>query len=340
MSGMPYPFAGVSEGDRALLAQMTREQLIIAAARVTLHQKRLQHDILDIGSEDDLRGRVNFLARSESAFDQSRAASPHLAGQLAQIGAWVQSASDRGDARAIQSLRLLARDPAMQGFEPRHLAPAAEPSPRMNNAIEGVGVAGIAPVTKGLHEQYYRDGSSASSGGSQYRASGQRIETAMEDTATVSSMLDLATRQGWSSIRTYGSAAFRQSVWLEGMARGINVQGYTPTAQELDQGTKRAAAAGTLSKIDDPAVKAFLNARTSDERTAAATTYPQLKSAFSLQASAAKFAEEVLAASARPAFMERFRQNLAADLAKGVELPAVQIREQQQRRTRDQASGR
>lgn len=342
MSGMPYPFEGITEGDRALLARMTREQLQAAAARVNFLQKHLQKDILGIGSEDDLRSRGDSLARSKREFDQVLASSPHLSGPLQQLRAWVAAASEKGDVAAIASLRRLVHDPAVQAAEPRQLAPDASSRPRLGNSIEGVGTAaGIQPQEKHLHEQHYRSGVAGNAGSLQYRAEGLRVETDREDAQTVSSMLDLAVRRGWTTIRTHGSAAFRQAVWLEGMARGINVQGYTPTVQELEQGTRRAAAAGKIAQVDDdPVVRAFLESKTPQQRRDAAERYPQLKNAFTLQANVEKYAESRLAERSRPTFVERIRQNIATDLANGLTLPAVQVREQQLRRTRALASER
>ncbi|CAD7741435.1 hypothetical protein LMG31884_47700 (plasmid) [Xanthomonas hydrangeae] len=346
MSGMPYPLEGISEGDRALLARMTREQLLATADRVSFHQKNIQKDILGIGSEEDLASLKDSLFRSDRAFDQVLANTPHLSKPLQQIRAWVTEASGKGDLAAISALRRLVHDPAVQAGEPRQRVPDVAAATRLSNGIEGVGTAaGMQPQEKYVGEQHYRnsplDPATGNFGRLQYRAAGLRIETDLEDAETVSSMLDLVVRRGWMTIQTHGSAAFRQAVWLEGMARGVNVQGYSPTVQELEQGTHRAAAAGKIAQVDDdPVVRAFLESKTLQQRREAAERYPQLKNAFTLQANVEKYAEVCLAEPKRPTFIERIRQNIASDLANGLTLPAMQVREQQVRRTRALASER
>lgn len=65
-----------------------------------------------------------------------------------------------------------------------------------------------------------------------FQAGENRLRSKVSDEKTISIMLDTAAHRGWTSIDVKGSKEFRQAAWIEGQARGIAVNGYTPT--ELD----------------------------------------------------------------------------------------------------------
>ena len=52
-------------------------------------------------------------------------------------------------------------------------------------------------------------------------------------------MVTLAEAKGWQAIKVSGHREFRRKVWMDASLRGIEVHGYQPTEQELDQLNKR-----------------------------------------------------------------------------------------------------
>jgi hypothetical protein len=64
---------------------------------------------------------------------------------------------------------------------------------------------------------------------------GKQISTNNDVPMVVRAMADLAQAKGWEGIRIKGTPEFMRSTWLEARLRGIDVQGYTPTAEDRKQ---------------------------------------------------------------------------------------------------------
>lgn len=62
---------------------------------------------------------------------------------------------------------------------------------------------------------------------------GTKLVARSNDERVTLAMATMAEAKGWSSIRVKGHPVFRQQVWLHASMRGIAVQGYTPTRDDL-----------------------------------------------------------------------------------------------------------
>lgn len=143
-------------------------------------------------------------------------------------------------------------------------------------------------------------------------------------------------------MKVTGTEAFRRAVWLEAASRGIAVVGYKPTEAERETAKLAAERNGHMNRIEaNPAVRAFTEARTGEERLAAAKAHPELVNAFAQQELLRRFADARMPQAAREAFMAHQTAHLARDVAAGVEIPPVEMRERRQRdRAREAAQER
>lgn len=86
--------------------------------------------------------------------------------------------------------------------------------------------------------------------------------------ALIKSMIEVAESKGWENITVKGDKEFKQAVWLEAKARGLEVKGYEPTEQDerklarildkqngIEQGEKDSPAAAGTTKESDNKVK-------------------------------------------------------------------------------------
>jgi len=64
---------------------------------------------------------------------------------------------------------------------------------------------------------------------------GEKLSTASNDERHAQSMADLAHAKGWEKITVKGHEHFRHDVWLAASLRGIAVEGYKPTEQDLEK---------------------------------------------------------------------------------------------------------
>jgi putative DNA primase/helicase len=62
---------------------------------------------------------------------------------------------------------------------------------------------------------------------------GKRIQTKLTNKYIVRSIIDIAEFKGWTELAVKGSNTFKQMVWIEATARGLNTIGYTPTMADL-----------------------------------------------------------------------------------------------------------
>ena len=58
---------------------------------------------------------------------------------------------------------------------------------------------------------------------------GNKLETRSNSEQIAESMVRIAEARGWDEIKVSGSDAFRREAWLEAAARGMHVNGYTPS---------------------------------------------------------------------------------------------------------------
>lgn len=65
--------------------------------------------------------------------------------------------------------------------------------------------------------------------------SGDKLATDRPSPSVVRDMIATAEHRGWDSIHVKGDADFRREVWLNGMAKGIEVTGYKPTERDLQE---------------------------------------------------------------------------------------------------------
>jgi conjugative element/phage-associated large polyvalent protein len=137
-------------------------------------------------------------------------------------------------------------------------------------------------------------------------------------TFTVRAMAETAEARGWKEIEVTGTKQFQQSAYVEAASRGIGVRGYEPTEKDAEILARRQ---DRKDAAENPVVKAFLTATTEKEKKTAVSQYPQLKTAFEVDADAKKFAEVNLdSKKASQAFVDRTRDNIAIQLHRGQEI--------------------
>lgn len=71
------------------------------------------------------------------------------------------------------------------------------------------------------------------------RANADRISSRREDLPTIRAMLAVAEARGWMEVKVTGSAEFRREAWIEAQARGMAVQGHSPTGPERQEAERR-----------------------------------------------------------------------------------------------------
>lgn len=74
---------------------------------------------------------------------------------------------------------------------------------------------------------------------------GNRLETRSNGEQVAATMVQVALSRGWDEIKVSGSETFRREAWQEAAARGMQVKGYTPTKQDLEELSKR----GTIENV-------------------------------------------------------------------------------------------
>ena len=145
---------------------------------------------------------------------------------------------------------------------------------------------------------------------------------------TERTMVEAAQARGWKSVEVTGDERFRHGIYIEATSRGLPVRGYTPTEQDADILQRRTDRKAAES---NPMVRAYLDAETKPQRTAAMKQYPQLKQAFAADAAAVAFADaNIDSKKATANFVGRFRDNTAIALHTGRDLPKVQVHDKTQ----------
>lgn len=87
----------------------------------------------------------------------------------------------------------------------------------------------VGPIEKATY--FYKDKPDIEA----FKDSGKKISTKSDAKMISDSMIALAKSKNWDSIKVNGSDKFKQSVWMNASLNGIEVKGYKPTQQDLDQ---------------------------------------------------------------------------------------------------------
>lgn len=151
----------------------------------------------------------------------------------------------------------------------------------------------------------------------------------------------IAKHNGWQSIKVHGSDDFKKAVYLEAARSGVEVKGFTPSAQLKLEG-ERLAARDKARDGQDPTKRASMSKQDPSESRSAAdqfrrnshrenATNPQFKAAQShvLAASIeakARFTQK----EDRDRFIERAKETVAKRIEAGAPVPAARFEQQRQ----------
>lgn len=69
----------------------------------------------------------------------------------------------------------------------------------------------------------------------QEKSNGQKIATSTNDERVAKSIVMAAEAKGWGSIKVSGNSEFKRAVWLEARLHGMQVKGFEPKQQDLDE---------------------------------------------------------------------------------------------------------
>lgn len=140
-----------------------------------------------------------------------------------------------------ESLALGGDDINKRPQPPRADAPASMPARQLASAastsVPGDGSDRRAERARllmdGLDKQYLKADDKYhfrnKSGDIAFQVQDKKLVTQHETPAVVTSMIDLAEAQGWSSLKLTGTKEFRREAWLQANVRDIEVTGYQPT---------------------------------------------------------------------------------------------------------------
>ncbi|GGO83764.1 hypothetical protein GCM10011348_28290 [Marinobacterium nitratireducens] len=78
---------------------------------------------------------------------------------------------------------------------------------------------------------------------------GARLQTKLNNSRVIGSMVDIAEARGWRELQVKGSLDFRREAWLEATARGLDVRGYKPGEADLAR-LKKMAGDRQLNEIE------------------------------------------------------------------------------------------
>lgn len=92
-------------------------------------------------------------------------------------------------------------------------------------------------------DEYFRDSSEKNP---TFKDGGTRLVG--RDASVAGELVEIAEHRQWDRLRVSGSEAFRREVWKAAMARGIEVEGYSPTKVELEEARRRGE--GSITHID------------------------------------------------------------------------------------------
>lgn len=120
---------------------------------------------------------------------------------------------------------------------------SAKPVPELEKSIEAekVGTKPIKPIPNELNNQYVIEGDENKGKYffkdkpdlEAFRDKGSKLITKSTATTVAKSMVSLAESKQWETIKLSGSEKFRREVWMEAKLRGMEVEGYKPSKQDL-----------------------------------------------------------------------------------------------------------
>jgi hypothetical protein len=126
--------------------------------------------------------------------------------------------------------RLAGEQQPGQQATAQHQAPAATPDARQAKEAKQ------RELMTALYERFDVRGNDflfkGEAGRVAFTDHGKQISTRNDVPMVVRAMTDLAQAKGWEGIRIKGTPEFMRSTWLEARLRGIDVQGYIPTAED------------------------------------------------------------------------------------------------------------
>lgn len=78
-------------------------------------------------------------------------------------------------------------------------------------------------------ERFYRDHRTPDPA---FRDQGRRLTTDRPYPDTIADMLRVAQHRGWTRVKVEGDEAFRQEVWIQARAMGLEIKGYRPRQRD------------------------------------------------------------------------------------------------------------
>jgi hypothetical protein len=204
-------------------------QMREAAQQATLRRAPAQDAPAVANSIEPITERVQQRAAPREA-QQPAAGDPHI--PAAASGAAYQENPSWSIKAAVQRLaaRLAGEQQPGQQATAQRQAPAATPDARQNKE------ARQRELMAALYERFDVRGNDflfkGEAGRVAFTDHGKHISTRNDVPMVVRAMADLAQAKGWEGIRIKGTPEFMRSTWLEARLRGIDVQGYTPTAED------------------------------------------------------------------------------------------------------------
>ncbi|NCU67979.1 hypothetical protein GWK50_19335 (plasmid) [Acidovorax sp. 210-6] len=175
---------------------------------------------------------------------------------------------------------------------------------------------------------------------------GNKLETQTNSPAVAESMVKIAQARGWDEIRVTGTESFKREVWFKAASQGMHVRGYTPNDADL--------AKLEAIKKDDFRAREKLNSvegeRTRDQKMAetfksatperAIKEFPELAAVYAgVEAARRKAGKERLSEEETRVVMNRISHNAAKSIERG-HIPQINVREQEQARTKEKEPGK
>ena len=109
-------------------------------------------------------------------------------------------------------------------------------------------------LMKQLHQQFRVSGDEFNKPGIvAFKDQGARLITTFNDDQVAQAMVTMTEAKGWKAIKISGHPEFQRKVWMEASLRGLDVQGYKPTEQDLQQLDDKCSSVRDNAKVSAPA---------------------------------------------------------------------------------------
>jgi len=180
--------------------------------------------------------KKNNIARREEK-EQAR-----LKGTASDNIAKAKSKYNRGEIDKTQLNNTIKKE-NVEVIQPKEPSDNKKAAPEYTKSIEAkkIGLQPIKPIPNELNNQYVIQGDEKK--GKYYfkdkpeleafRDKGSKLITKSTASSVAKSMVALAESKQWETIKLSGSAKFKREVWMEANLRGMSVEGYKPTKQDL-----------------------------------------------------------------------------------------------------------